>query len=90
MSMTADTESVQIQLNDLEIVDSTGSGQFVEQGAWLGGDFLQSLTENLSLAVNYKDFAVEGERMKAVPSANSVTIDGRGVSVFLGLGVQEK
>lgn len=90
MSMTADTESVQIQLNDLEIVDSTGSGQFVEQGAWLGGDFLQSLTENLSLAVNYKDFAVEGERMKAVPSANSVTIDGRGVSVFLGLGIQEK
>lgn len=90
MSMSVDTEKVQISVDDIQVMDGEGSGQFISENAWLASGFMDSLTDALSLQVNYNDFAVEGKDRMAVPQANSINLDNRGLSVFLNLGIQEK
>lgn len=90
MSLNINSEAVQIDVSDLEIIDGSGSGQLLSENTWLASDLLQSLADNLSLTMNYNDFAVEGDRMKATPQASGVSIDGKGLSVFLNLGLEEK
>jgi hypothetical protein len=90
MSMTVDTQAVSISVDDIAVVDGEGSGSFLSENAWLASGFMDSLTDALSLTMNYRDFAVEGEKRMAVPSATSLNIDNRGLTVFLNLGIEEK
>ncbi len=86
MSLSLDAEGVTLEADNFQITDGEGIGMLLSDAAnsWLGGDFLQSLTENMALAINYREFGVE-EEGEVQPKANGLKIDGRGLSVFLNL-----
>jgi hypothetical protein len=76
---------VVVDISDLRVTDGEGVGQFFSEASWLAGDFLDALTDQLSLTLNYKDFSVDGEGGMVVPEANALTLNGTGVSVYLDL-----
>ncbi|MEL6178961.1 MAG: hypothetical protein AAFS10_08400, partial [Myxococcota bacterium] len=83
-------DDVRFTAQDFEITGGDGIGQFLDQSQWLAGDFIESMTRNIELTVNYKEMGFEGEEKEIVPKANALTIDGSGLSVFLDLGIQDK
>ena len=85
LAFQVDSSNVTIDVSNLRVTDGEGVGEFFAEASWLAGDFLDALTDQLSLTVNYRDFAVEGDGGKVVPEANSATINGRGMSVYLDL-----
>ena len=85
MAFQVDSSNVTIDVSDLRVTDGEGIGEFFAEASWLAGDFLDELTDQLSLTVNYRDFAVDGDGGKVVPAANSATINGRGMSIYLDL-----
>ncbi len=78
-------DAVTLDVSNLEVTGGEGSGEILAESAWLAGDFLDVLAEQLSLTVNYRDFAIEGDGGSVIPRANSATINGRGMSVYLDL-----
>ena len=83
-------DNVQFTAQDFQVTGGDGVGQFLDQSDWLAGDFIGAMTRNIELTVNYKELSFEGEDKEIVPKANSLTIDGSGLSVFLDLGIQDK
>ncbi len=89
MSLTVTDANVQIKTEDLRIDDGEGSGALIAQNQWLAGDFMQSLTEQLELTVNYREIDASSEDKMAAPEATLAQIDGRGLTVFLDIAVLE-
>lgn len=76
---------ITVDVSDLSVTDGEGVGAFFAEASWLAGDFIDALTDQLSLTLNYREFAVEGDGGMVVPEANALTLNGTGISVYLDL-----
>jgi len=79
--------SVHVQAEDLQVSGGEGSGSFIAENQWLVSDFMQSFTEQIEFTVNYKEVSTESDTETVQPEATLVEVDGRGVTVYLDLGL---
>jgi hypothetical protein len=88
LSMRINGDFVQLEADNFDVEGGEGIGALLTDSSetWLASDFMQSLTENLALTINYRDFGSEEEEGNLEPRTTELVVDGRGLSVFLNLG----
>ncbi len=86
MSLRVNGSFVELEADNFEVNGGEGIGELLSDAAntWIAGDFMNSLTENMALTVNYRELSQDSEE-DLKPQANEVVLDGRGLSVFLNL-----
>lgn len=91
MSLRVNGSFVELEAENFTVDGGEGVGGILADAAstWLQGEFMNNLTDQMSLAINYRELSNDSADDQPEPQANEVIIDGRGLSVFLNLGVQE-
>lgn len=89
MSLRINSSFVELEAENFKVDGGEGIGELLADASssWIASDFMSALTEQMALTINYREFGVEdGEgEGELAPQANEIVIDGRGLSVFMGL-----